>query len=308
VVERSLISVVMPVHAGERWLAATLASIAVQPGSAVEVIIRDSSPGKSCEAIVQRYAGALRIDYRHMPEVTSWTRKTNLAVEAARAEHIAILHQDDLWLPDRLATAAEMIAKNPDAALHLSPTRIIDGMGRELGTWRPPFKPGPVRAEVAKAALLIQNSISVPAPLILRAAYLATGGLDEALWYTPDWDLWLKLAGHGEVVYDPRPTTAFRIHGNSLTMTGDRQEFADQLDAILARHLPRDSRDARVARASARINVLLAKAAGGSARTAFAALAVLLSLGPREIARYVHASRIIERVLPRLRARFSGAF
>ena len=45
-------------------------------------------------------------------------------------------------------------------------------------------------------------------------------GLDEELWYTPDWDLWLKLGEHVPVAYDPQPATAFRVHGTSLTMSG----------------------------------------------------------------------------------------
>ena len=303
--ERPLLSVVMPVHAGERWLDATLASIASRPDAPVEVIIRDSTPGKSHEPIVRRHADRLRIDYAYMPEVASWTRKTNLAVESASAEHVAMLHQDDLWLPGRLDLVGDMIARAPDAALLVTAAQIVDDAGRELGLWRPPFASDEVAREDCRSDLLIQNSIALPAPVIRRDAYLAVGGLDESLWYTPDWDLWLKLAAHGRVVYDPRPTVAFRVHGGSLTMTGDRREFTEQLDIVLERHLPAGSREARLCRASARINVLLARAAAGEAGAAFKALATLLGLGPRGALRYLHASRIFERIMPRLRARMA---
>lgn len=306
---RPLVSVVMPVHAGERWLDAALATITSTADAPVEVIIRDSSPTGSCEAIVQRHAGRLQIDYLHMPEVASWTRKTNLAVEAARGEHIAMLHQDDFWLPGRLAVVAEMIAQDRDAALLVTSACIVDDSGRALGRWRPPFASGEVANDACRDGLLVQNSIAIPAPVFRRDAYLAVGGLDESLWYTPDWDLWLKLAARGRVLYDPRPTVAFRVHGGSLTMTGDRREFAEQLEIVLARHLPAASKIAPICRASARINVLLAQAADGRpARAIAAALGTMLALGPRAIVRYIHASRIVERVTPRLRARLSGVF
>lgn len=304
--ERPFLSVVMPVHAGERWLDATLASIATRDHFPVEVIIRDSTPGTSCEAIVMRHAERLRIDYAYVPDIASWTRKTNLAVEAARADHVAMLHQDDLWLPERLDVIARMIARDPDAALLVTSAQLIDDAGRVLGPWRPPFVAGAVHSENYRADLLVQNSIALPAPVFRRAAYLATGGLDESLWYTPDWDLWLKFAAQGRVIYDPRPTVAFRIHGGSLTMTGNRREFAEQLDIVLARHLPLDAREQRLCHASARINVLLAHAAEGDASAAAKALVTLVGLGPRGALRYLRASRLTERLWPRLRLRFSG--
>lgn len=305
---RPLLSVVMPVHGGERWLDAALASIATGPGIAIEVVIRDSSPDRSCTEIATRHQGRLSIDYAYMPETASWTRKTNLAVEAARAEHVAMLHQDDLWLPHRIALAAEMIARDPDAVLLLTPAQTVDATGRTLGVWRPPFRPGRLAPDVVRDALLVQNSIAIPTPVFRRDAYRAVGGLDESLWYTPDWDLWLKLAAHGAVIYDPRPATAFRIHAQSLTMTGDRREFADQLSLVLDRHLDPGTPVARLCRASARINVQLARAAAGHPAGALAALGTLLALGPRGMVRYFHASRILERIVPRLRAKLSGAF
>lgn len=296
----------MPVHAGERWLDATLASIASRVDFPVEVVIRDSTPGSSCEAIVMRHADRLRMDYAYVPEIASWTRKTNLAVEAARAEHVAMLHQDDLWLPERIDVIARMIADDPDAALLVTGAQLVDDTGRPMGSWHPPFASGEVEPHACRNDLLVQNSIALPSPVFRRDAYLAVGGLDESLWYTPDWDLWLKLAGQGRVIYDPRPTVAFRIHGGSLTMTGDRREFAEQLDIVLERHLPATDPDARLCRASARINVLLARAAGGEPAAAFKALATLLGLGPRGAVRYLRASRLAERLLPRLRLRLSG--
>lgn len=297
----------MPVHAGEAWLGATLKSIASRPDAPIEVIIRDSTPGASCEHIVQRHAGRLRIDYAYLPDVASWTRKTNMAVEAATAEHISMLHQDDLWLPARIDVVSDMIARAPDAALLVTSAQLVDDAGRVLGDWRPPFGAGEVAPDACRDDLLIQNSIALPAPVFRRDAYLAAGGLDESLWYTPDWDLWLKLADRGRVIYDPRPTVAFRIHGGSLTMTGDRGEFAEQLAIVLDRYLPSGSREARLCRASAKINILLARAAAGEPAAALQALAAVLCLGPRDMMRYLHASRLSERLLPRLRLRLSGA-
>ncbi len=301
------LSVVMPVHGGGAWLDAALASIQADSPGDIEVVIRDSTPEGSRADVVERHADRLRIDYAYVPEVASWTRKTNIAVEAAHCTHICTLHQDDLWLEGRLALARDMIGRFPEASLFLTPSLIVDGTGRRLGQWRPPFRSGRIEPTLYRDALLVQNSIAMPAPIFRRDAYLAAGGLDETLWYTPDWDLWLKLGDHGPVAYDPRPTTAFRIHDNSLTMVGDREEFAEQLETVLARNLRADSRTARISHASARINALLSEAALGDPRALLRAISTFLALGPIDGSRYIRYSRIIERVLPRLRLRLAGA-
>jgi len=304
---RPFLSVAMPVHGGGDWLDAALASIMPEHREDLEILIRDSTPGQSRADVVERHADRLCIDYAYVPEIASWTRKTNLAIAAATAPHACTLHQDDLWLDDRLAVAREMIAGHPDASLLLTPSLIVDDKGRRLSQWRPPFPPGQISPPAYRSLLLVQNSIAIPAPIFRRDAYLAVGGLDETLWYTPDWDLWLKLGGHGPVAYDSRPVTAFRIHGGSLTMKGDRQEIAEQLDIILSRHLPANARTARISRASARINALLAQASSENPLALFRALGTFLALGPIDAGRYIRYSRIIERLLPRLRLRFAGA-
>ena len=304
---RPFISVVMPVHGGGDWLDAALTSIRPDGPGEIELVIRDSTPGQSRADVVARHAGRLRIDYAYMPEVASWTRKTNLGVEAARADYVCTLHQDDLWLDGRLARAREMIGRFPDAALLLSPSLIADDAGRRLGQWRPPFRPGRIAPAIYRDLLLVQNSIAIPAPIMRRDGYLAVGGLDESLWYTPDWDLWLKLGDQGPVAYDPQPATAFRVHGHSLTMNGDRQEFAEQLEIVLARHLRAGSKTARISRASVRINTLLSEAALRNPQALLGALATFLALGPINGSRYLRYSRIVERALPRLRLRFAGA-
>jgi hypothetical protein len=60
--------------------------------------------------------------------------------------------------------------------------------------------------------------------------------------------------------------------------------------------------------ASARINDALAAAAGGDRRAGRKALLALLRLTPVEVLRYLRASRLAERVWPRLRARMAGSF
>jgi len=313
---KPLLSVVMPVHNGMEWIGATLESLTAEAGDGIEIIVIDSTPGGATADIVEQYAARLPLRMLRRSDLGPWQIKTNLGVELSAADHVCILHQDDLWLPGRMKAARRWLASLPEAALHLAPTLIVDGQGRRVGVWNCPLPAGKVlEAEFVLERLLIQNFVSVPAPIFRRSAWLKCGGMDEKLWYTPDWDVWAKLATAGPVVYHDEITTAFRVHGGSLTVIGSRDagEFRAQLQTVLDRYLdrlPASSRRMieRVARASINVNVSLAAASGGSLRALAGAVGNVLSLGPMGMRRYLRDSRLRERVVSRLRARMTGAF
>lgn len=301
------LTIVMPVHRGGDWLDEALASIpSPNEEGRIAVVIRDSTPEGPCNAPIDRHRARLPIDYEYLPEIASWTRKTNLGVEAAHSTYVCTLHQDDLWHPERSEILKNMIAAHPDAALYVTGANIIDQRANTVGPWQPPLESGVQDVREYRDRLLVQNSIAMPAPVWSRKAYLAVGGLDEKLWYTPDWDLWLKLSYEGPVVFDPRTTASFRLHGSSLTMTGDKGEMARELEDVLARHRFHDKRFAALGKASVKINSALAEASAGSKGAFARALGTFLGLGPIGAARYLHYSRLIERVWPRLRLRMKG--
>ena len=310
------LAVVMPLHAGEEWIGETLESLAAEADGGVEVIAIDSSPDEGTARLAEAFRDRLNLRLIRRGDVVGWHAKTNLAVEMAAAPHACMLHQDDLWLPGRAAAVRRWIAEDPEAALHLAPTAIVDRNGRRRGTWRCPLPAGErLPGTLVLERLLVQNFASVPAPLFRRDCWLACGGMDTALWYTSDWDVWLKLAAIGPVRYHREVTTAFRVHGSSLTMTGSRDpaDFEEQMRIVLDRHAPRlpparEKAVGRAARASIRVNVALAAASAGDGRALLRALRAILSLGPSGMRRYLRDSRLAERVFPRLRARLAGAF
>jgi hypothetical protein len=78
---------------------------------------------------------------------------------------------------------------------------------------------------------------------------------------------------------------------------------------VLGRHLPKlaDRPDVeRAALASIRVNMALASASTGGRRGLLRAALQILALGPAGMHRYLRDSRIVERLLPRVRARMTG--
>lgn len=309
------LSVLMPVHDGTAWLEQTLQSVASQACDGIELLIFDSSADDGCAAIASSFSGRLRIRYRRTHEGLSWPAKTNLAAREAGGTYVAMLHQDDLWLPHRVAYLRSVVETWPDTTMFLNPSQIIDDKGRSMGLWRCPLPTNRLLpGDQMTKHLLVQNFVAIPAPVIRRQAWLEIGGMDEALWYTADWDLYLKVASRGATVYSNQVTTAFRIHQNSLTVRGSRDAmaFRAQMDLVIDRHSPSVANEERLrliktARASATINAALAAVAHGQPLAVASAAWALLTLRPTEIARYLRDSRLHERLLPRVRARLAGA-
>jgi glycosyltransferase involved in cell wall biosynthesis len=307
------LTVIMPTHCGEQWIDASLRSLAAEAAEGIEVLVLDSSSTPATLDIARAYSERLHLRAVERRDLLMWHAKTNFGVQIAESNHICWLHQDDLWLPGRAAAVRAWIESAPNASLHLAPSAIIGRSGRTLGVWRCPLPTnGELPSVLVTERLLVQNFVAAPAPVFRKDAWLACGGLDEKLWYTADWDIWLKLAANGLIYYHDSVTTGFRIHGGSLTMTGSRDAaaFETQMKVVLDRHMPRLCRHSKgvecAARVSITVNIALALAAAGDRSFLWRAMAEVLRLGPVGIHRYWRDSRILERVAPRVWAKLRG--
>jgi hypothetical protein len=161
---------------------------------------------------------------------------------------------------------------------------------------------------------LVHNFAAVPGAVFRTAAALNAGGLDPSLWFTADWDLWLKLEATGPTVYLPRCHAAFRVHPASQTAAGSHKlgEIRRQLEVMQERHAGKladpavRAAVARAARASVELNVGLAAAYHGQAFGWVNVAAALVALGVSDWRRLLRDSRLGERVAARLRAGFAA--
>jgi glycosyltransferase involved in cell wall biosynthesis len=317
-VSRPWLTVVMPTYNGARHLPAALESLRKQADSDLEVVAVDDGSTDETVAILKSFSHSLRLEVIERRHQGSWVANTNHGLSLASGEWVSFLHQDDLWLPGRLAALRAVLANRPDLSLILHASRFIDEHGKRLGTWRCPL-PGdgrPLDRRQLIQRLLVQNFIAVPAPLFKRHLALKVGGLNEGLWYTADWDFWLKLAAVARATYLTRPLAAFRLHPSSQTIRGSQklEAFRSQLESVLRAHL--DSSGVAggdgcalepLCRFSLEMNVGLAGALHGMTAP-WARLGLqFLSLGPNGWRRYLYDSRISERVGARIRGRILTA-
>jgi glycosyltransferase involved in cell wall biosynthesis len=298
--------VLIPTLDGAEHLAEALASVARENDPGVRCIVVDGGSKDGTIDIVKDARSRLSLTLLERPDSPGWVWSTNRALDSAQATYCCMLHQDDLWLPGRAAALKSILSEDPGLAMVVHPVRYVDRVGGIVGRLSCPWRSWPKRLEPAEAlrGLLVQNFIATPGAVFRTDAARTVGGLDESLWYTADWDFWLKLASLGRVAYLDRDLAAFRLHAGSQTArrSVDASEFRKQLELVLDRHLGKAPDVRPVAKLSIEANVALAiESHGGKADwTSFAKAA--LAAGPIAIMRYWRDSRILSRVLSRIRA------
>lgn len=303
------LSVVMPCRDGERWVGEALDSLCGQGEGLAELIVVDDGSRDRTLEVVESFRDRLPLSIVRGPRLGNWVAATNRGLALARGEYLGLLHQDDVWRPGRLRALESCLREHPRLALLVHPVDLLDAAGRTVGRWRCPLPADlPLPPEKVLPRLLVQNFIAIVAPVFPRR--LLGEGLDESLWYTADWDLWLRLAALGPVLHTRRPLAGFRLHPASLTARGSAssEDFRAQIETVSRRHLERHRAGAagagavrRAARLSIEVNVALAALAHRRrppwARLAAAAAAA----GPAGLLRFFRDSRIVERVWARLR-------
>lgn len=299
----------MPTYNGELFLAAALESVREQQDGGIELVIVDDGSTDRTLDIVRNYARVLPIRLITPGRIGNWVAASNLGLREATGEWACFLHQDDLWLPGRLERIQPAMER-ADGALIIHNARYVGPNGEALGLWTCPFQPGIVPPTLFIEHLLIQNFIAIPSPVFRRDTVVQTGGMDEALWFSADWDLWLRLGALEPVEFIAETLTAFRIHPASQTAARKLQpnEWDEQLTTVLDRHIEtwptkgklRTSVE-RVALASIAINSALSLSSRGEPSEPWTALYKLLVLGPLGWQRYLKDSRIVQRVTSRLR-------
>src|SRR5438093_12571348 len=97
--KQSMISCVVPVFNGERYLAEALESILEQSYRPLEIIVADDGSTDGTRAVVAHYGTQVR--YLWQPN-SGPAAARNLGLSAARGEFVAFLDADELGHPEKL--------------------------------------------------------------------------------------------------------------------------------------------------------------------------------------------------------------
>jgi glycosyltransferase involved in cell wall biosynthesis len=221
----TLVSCVIPVYNGERYLGEAIDSVLAQRHRPIEIIVADDGSDNGSAAVARSYGDPVR----YLCQTTAGPAATrNLGVAAARGDVVALLDADDLWHADKLARQLAYLEEHPEVDLCLTLARLfwIDELKAEEEAYR------------AQAPLDIPG---LPGSSLLarRRVFEAIGLFDSQLWHRDVTDWLVRATERGAVMHTlPAVLSYRRMHRSNISRraraTGQR-EFLRVLKGSLDR-------------------------------------------------------------------------
>jgi len=207
------VTVLLPVHEAERFLAEAVESILAQTLRDFELLALDDGSRDGSAALLDRYASLdPRVRVVRRPH-TGVVATLNAGLALARGELIARMDADDVALPRRLQCQLARLDREPALVCIGGGFEVIDDAGRTLDRVFPACD----HAAILSRALGGESPISHSAATYRRDAVLALGGYDESSRLVEDLDLWLRLAEVGTLANVPDLVSRVRHHERSLS-------------------------------------------------------------------------------------------
>jgi glycosyltransferase involved in cell wall biosynthesis len=210
----------------DTYLAEAVSSALEQEYEDFEVLVVDD--GSTNPAIAEVLAGfqddRLRV-VRH-PENRGIAAAYNTMIAEGRGQLIAMLGDDDLCLPGRLAREVAIFDSHPDTGVVHGDALVIDSQGQVSGRWDSrDFTP----AALLQSFFRSHNHLVDPTRMVHRRVYEAVGGYDSAYPIAQDLHFWLRAARECRFRHCPGgPLIGFRRHGENTSDESSRaREIAD---------------------------------------------------------------------------------
>jgi glycosyltransferase involved in cell wall biosynthesis len=155
----------------------------------------------------------------------------NTIVREARGELVAMLGDDDVAAPDRIARQVAVFDRHPDTGVAHGAATIVDAAGIQRGIW-----PSRDRSphELLRHLVREHNTLVDPTRMVHRRVYEAVGGYDPSFRLAQDFDFWLRAARRVRFRDVPgEPLIAFRRHGENFSDESARALEIDEVQRAL---------------------------------------------------------------------------
>lgn len=205
------VSLVTPSYNGMPYLRAAVDSVLGQDYPHIEYLVMDGGSTDGTIELLAAYGDRVRWhsepDAGQADAIARGFAQTNGTL-------LGWLNADDVLKPGAVRAAVAALQAHPQAALVYGNADFIDAHGITIG-------PCTVVEPYSRQRLLHYGDYIVqPAALFTRQAYAAVGGLDRSLHWAMDWDLWIRLARHAEVIYIQTELASYRWLGSNKTAEG----------------------------------------------------------------------------------------
>lgn len=222
-----LVSVLMPVYNGEKFLKEAIESILNQTFSNFEfIIIDDCSTDRSAEIILS-YADN-RIKYFKNEKNAGITSTLNRGIELAAATYIARMDADDISHPERLQKQYGYLEANKNCALVSSRANVVNEKKEIIYTDTTP-------SEFYYFKLVFTSPFFHSSVMYLKDRVIEAGKYSEA--YAEDFELFWQLSRRYLFYNIPEVLLDYRVSDTSLFHGSKKREYADAVHEQCLRNI-----------------------------------------------------------------------
>ncbi|MHB1717678.1 MAG: glycosyltransferase family 2 protein [Acidimicrobiales bacterium] len=215
------VSVVIATNRGGPWLDEAVASVLAQTMDDLELIIVDDGvPGgvRQLAALDDR----IRLVAGRQAGISM---ARNIGNAAARGELVAVLDDDDRWMPDKLERQLALLDRHPESAMCHTQFERIDADGVVIGPgWATPTG----QDALTTGTLGVAHSTTI----WRRDVVMAVGGYDPTRRLAEDLDLLLKVLRWWSICFDPGVLAQYRVHDENAS-TRYRDQWDDAHRTLL---------------------------------------------------------------------------
>jgi len=223
-----LISVIMPVYNGERYIREALRSVLCETDLALEIIVVDDGSTDRTSNIVSNISvdfPAVRCINGSHSGVSS-ARNAGLAAVSESAKYITFLDSDDLNPPGRIARQLRLMREHLDCKFVIGLIQFFEVADETAGVPLSGSRTETVRGVQLAAALFSKDLFS------------RIGGFSEDMRHGEDTDFFLRLL-EAQIQYalDDEVAVYYRRHSTNMTnnLAETRRGFMDALRRSLQR-------------------------------------------------------------------------
>jgi glycosyltransferase involved in cell wall biosynthesis len=234
-VNPTLISCIIPVFNGERYLRQALDSVLSQSYRPLEIIVADDDSTDGSAGVVAGYSDPVRyVRQRNRGPAAA----RNLGLQAARGEFVAFLDQDDLWHPEKLTRQMVRFQERPELDLCVAHLALF---------WVTALQEEEIRFQDHRIARPLPGYIT--GTLLARIdCFRKVGLFNPGLRYGDAMEWFIRAAEKGAILELLSDVLLYhRMHRSNLSRreaSGSRGEFLQILKSSLDRRRRRDGKTA----------------------------------------------------------------
>jgi len=206
------VSIITPSYNQGQFIEATINSVLLQDYPNLEYIIVDGGSKDESAAIIKKYQD--RLAWWVSEKDAGHSDAINKGFSHATGDILAWINSDDIYFPGAVTEAAAFLTDHPEVGMVYGNADLIDDQSKLIGKFS---------AKQTDYKRLLRGSVHIPqATTFFRAdLWKQVGPLDNSLFYSFDYDLWVKMAKVMEIRYLSRVWAKFRIHSQGKTVLND---------------------------------------------------------------------------------------